>query len=139
MSWSLRLRARWLFSLSATLFSASGVSIRRSHPQPQETSSACSGEVVSSTFCKGISVCIRGRSRAISDCAVLRGRTQSILRELRGSSISEDFGQEIEQGASPCLLETFAREGGHILEDSIQHQRSPWEDSVDPQERHFRG
>ena len=67
-----------------------------------------------------------------------RGRTQFILGELWIGAISEDSGRRIEQGASPCLLETFDREGGHILEGSIQHQRGPWEDSVDPQGRHFR-
>ena len=61
------------------------------------------------------------------------------MRELRGSSISEDFGLEIEQGASPCLLDIFGSVRGHILEDSIQPQRGPWEDSIDPQGRHFRG
>ena len=64
---------------------------------------------------------------------------QFILGELRIGVILEDLGRRIEQGANPCLLETFGREGDHILESSIQHQRGPWEDSVDPQGRHFRG
>ena len=81
----------------------------------------------------------RGRSRAIRDCAVLRGRTQYILRELLSGTILEDFGQRIQQGTSPCLLEAFGRVGGHILEDCIQNQRGPWEDSIDPQGRHFQG
>ena len=77
-------------------------------------------------------------SRASRDCAVLRGRTQFILGGVQIGAILEDSGRRIEQGASPCLLEIFGREGVPILEVIIQHQRGPWEDSVDPQGRHFR-
>jgi len=136
---SLRRGARWLFSLSAVLFSTPSVSVRRSHPQPREPSSACSGEVDSSVFCRRIGFWHLWRSSASIDCAVLRGRTQSISWELWIGFLLEVSSFEIEQGASRCLLEDFGRVGGHILEDCIQHQRGPWEDSVDPQGRYFRG
>ena len=61
------------------------------------------------------------------------------MRELRFGIISGVSGQEIEQGASPCLLEAFGRVGGHILGGFIQHQRRALEDSVDPQGGYFRG
>ena len=78
-------------------------------------------------------------SGAFRDCAVLRERTQFILGEFQIGAILEDSSRRIEQGASPCLLEIFGREGVPILEVVIQHQRGLWEDSIDPQGRHFRG
>ena len=79
------------------------------------------------------------RSSAYRDCAVLRGRTQSILGELRIGFLLEDLSLEIEQGANPCPLEDFGRVCGRILVVSIQSQRRALEDSVDPQGGDFRG
>ena len=60
------------------------------------------------------------RSSAFGDCAVLRGRTQSIFGELRIGVLLEVLSLEIEQGASPCQLEDFGRVWGSILVDSLQ-------------------
>ena len=60
-------------------------------------------------------------------------------RELRIEFPSEVLSLEIEQGASPCLLEDFGRVCGRILVVSIQPQRRALEDSVDPQGGDFRG
>ena len=76
---------------------------------------------------------------ASSDCAVLRGRTQSISWELRIGILLEVSSFEIEQGASPCLLEDFGRVLGSILVDSLQCQHRALGDSVDPQGGVFRG
>ena len=115
------------------------VSVRRSHPQPQGTSSACSSEVVPTIFCKRIGVWLLWRSIAFRDCAVLRGRTQSILGELWIGFLLEDSSLEIEKGTIPCPLEDFGRVFGRILVVSIQPQRRALEDSVDPQGGDFRG
>ena len=120
------------------LFSTPGVSVWRSHPQRQETSSACWGEVFYPHFCRRICGCLRCGAEQLRYYAVLRERTKFILGEFRIGAILEDSGRRIEQGASPCLSEIFGREGVPILEVVIQHQRGPWEDSVDPQGMHFR-
>ena len=101
--------------------------------------SACSGEVVPSVFCRRIGVWLLWRSSAFIDCAVLRGRTQSISGELRIGFLSEVLSLEIEQGASPFLWEDFGRVCGRVLVVSIQPQRRALEDSVDPQGGDFRG
>ena len=101
--------------------------------------SACSGEVVPSLFCRRVGVWLLQRSSASIDCAVLRGRAQSISGELRIGFLSEVLSLEIEEGASPCLWEDFGRVCGHILVVSIQPQRRDLEDSVDPQGGDFWG
>ena len=98
-----------MFSLSAALFSAPSVSVRRSHLQSRGTSSACSGEVVPTVILEEDQVEAWWWSSTSSDCAVLRGRTQSISWELRIGVLLEVSSFEIEQGASPCLLEDFGR------------------------------
>ena len=100
--------------------------------------SAYSGEVVPSVFCWRIDVWLLWKSSTFIDYAVLRGRTQSIPWELQIGFLLEVLSLEIEQGASPCLLEDFGRVWGSIFVDSLQCQRRALEDSVDPQGGDFR-
>ena len=79
------------------------------------------------------------RSSAFGDCAVLRGRTQSLLVGVPDWDCLEDLSLEIEQGTSPCILEDFGRVLGRVLEYSLQWQRRALRDSVDPQGGDFRG
>ena len=79
------------------------------------------------------------RSSAFGDCAILRGRMQSLLVGAPDWDCLEELSSEIEQGTSPCILEDFGRVLGGVLEYSLQWQRRALRDSIDPQGGDFRG
>jgi len=113
--------------------------VRRSQPQPQKTSSACSGEESFRILQGEIRASVIEEHSLEGQRSLAEGGRSSSWGEFRIEVIWVDSDWRIREGINPYLLETFCRGRGHILQCCLQGQRFPLRDSVVPQRRYFPG